>query len=159
MLAWVEENKHLMTVGTKTLKVWSHDGTEVTGLLYDGDLYGWCTYEIGGLVWKGTFFKDRLMGRGKYSLIILNYDNSLCFIVIHGYGAGYYTSIREHDANGECSTTGSKWTSFNEKKITNFVDELGKREGIKLKESYFNRDGLVIRALDKNWASLVDMYS
>jgi len=143
MLAWVEENKHLMTVGTKTLKVWSHDGTEVTGLLYDGDLYGWCTYEIGGLVWKGTFFKDRLMGR-----------------VIHGYGAGYYTSIREHDANGECSTTGSKWTSFNEhKKITNFVKYLGEREGIKLKESYFNRNGLVIRALDKNWASLVDMYS
>jgi len=152
MLAWVEENKHLMTVGTKTVKILGDD-FEFTGLLFNGDLYGWCTYDN----YKATFFKDRPMGRSKFSLIILNYDNSLYFIVIFGYGDKDSTRIGDTNADGYFKT-GSKKTVFIKDEITNRVYELGGREGIKLDECYFNRDGLVIRALDKNWASLVDIY-
>jgi len=59
MLAWVEENKHLMTVGTKTVRIAFAGEQEVTGFLYNGDLYGWCTYIAKGKNYKATFFKDR----------------------------------------------------------------------------------------------------
>jgi len=96
------------------------------------------------------------MGRGKYSLIILNYDNSLYFIEIYVNGATDFTSIYEVEANGNYPT-GSKAIMFRKDEITNRLYGLGRREVIKLDECYFNRDGLVIRALDKNWASLVDI--
>ena len=75
MLAWVEDNKHLMKKGTKTVEIGGYR-YKVTGLLYKGELCGWCTYvNWEGKNIKATFFKDRRKGRGKYSLIILNADN------------------------------------------------------------------------------------
>jgi len=79
MLAWVEENKHLMKEGTKIVYI-PPGMYKVTGLLYNGELCGWGTYvSKKGLMHKSTFLFDKRVGRSKCTIFVVNDDCCVIF--------------------------------------------------------------------------------